>query len=149
ARGCPVAGDCRVRKLGRVAAARGDVVEGTVILRAAGDLVDGRVDEAEMALGVLVGEGDDPCPQGRARARAGVPAHRVARAGAARDDRYPGDGVTVGGHVGDAAHCADALDTVLVGGPAEETAEPSARRLEGTAGAAIGKPPGGFAGPGA
>jgi hypothetical protein len=31
--------------------------KGLVVVRAAGDLVDGRVDEAEAASGVLVGEG--------------------------------------------------------------------------------------------
>src|SRR5712691_2675355 len=101
---CPVAGDRRGGELGRVAVTGGDVVEGLMVLRAAGDLVDGRVNEAEVALGVLVGEGDDPCPQGRARARAGVPADRVTAAGTTRDDRYPGGGVAVGGDVGDAAH---------------------------------------------
>src|SRR5712691_1023881 len=148
ARACSVAGDRRGGKLGRVAVTGGDVVEGLVVLRAAGDPVDGRVDEAKVALGVLVGEGDDPGPQGRARARAGVPAECVAPARNARDDRYPGDGVAVRGDVGDAAHGADSLDAVLIGGAAEEMAEPSARCLEGTAGAAIGKPPGGLAGPG-
>jgi uncharacterized protein len=49
---CPVAGDRRGRELGRVAVTGGDVVEGLVVLRAAGDLVDGRVDEAEVAVGV-------------------------------------------------------------------------------------------------
>jgi hypothetical protein len=35
-----------------------------VVLRAAGDLVDGRVNEAEVALRVLVGEGDVPAHSG-------------------------------------------------------------------------------------
>jgi hypothetical protein len=38
----------------------GDVVEGLVVVRTAGDLVDRRVDKADVASGVLVGESDDP-----------------------------------------------------------------------------------------
>jgi hypothetical protein len=77
ARGCAVADDRPVGELGPVGVPGGDVVEGLVVVPIAGDPVDGRVDEAEVALGVLVGEGDDPGPQGSARARAGVPADRV------------------------------------------------------------------------
>src|SRR4029077_20894300 len=83
---CSVAGDCSVGELRGVGVTGGDVVEGLVVVRAAGDLVDGGVDEAEVASGVLVGEGDDPGPDGRAGARAAVLADRVAAAGSARDD---------------------------------------------------------------
>src|SRR6202007_186977 len=81
-----VAGDRAVGKLRRVVRAGGDVVEGLVVVRATCDLVDGRVDEAEVALGVLVGEGNDPGPDGRAGARAAVPAARVTPAAAAGRD---------------------------------------------------------------
>src|ERR1700691_286033 len=78
-RPCLVAGDRSLLELDRVVARR-DVVEGLVVLRAARDLVDGRVDETEMALRVLVGQGDDPGPGGRGSARAPVPANRVTTA---------------------------------------------------------------------
>jgi len=39
-------------------------VDGLVVVRATGDLVDGRVDEPEVALRALLGEGDDPSRMG-------------------------------------------------------------------------------------
>src|SRR6185437_15094176 len=62
ARACSVTGDRPVSELGRVALAGGDVVERLVVVRTAGDPVDRRIKEAEVASGVLVGEGDDPGP---------------------------------------------------------------------------------------
>ena len=126
-----------------------DVMEGLVVLRAAGDLVDGRVDEAEMPLRVLVGEGDDPGPGRRSSARAAVSADRVTTAAIARDDRKPGVGIGVSGDIGDTAHGADTVDAVLIRGPSEEMTEPPARRLNEGVRVAIGKAPRGFADPGA
>src|SRR3984957_1870921 len=52
--GCgPVTGDRLGRELHGVISG-GDVVEGLVVARAVGDPVDGRVDETQMAPGVLV-----------------------------------------------------------------------------------------------
>jgi hypothetical protein len=129
--------------------ARRNVVEGLVVLRAACDLVDGRVDEAEMSLRVLVGEGDDPGPDGRGSARAAVPADRVTTAATARDDRKPGVGICVSRYIGNTAHCADTVDAVLIRGPTEESTEPAARRLKKGVWVAVGKAPCGFADPGA
>jgi hypothetical protein len=67
ARACPVAGDRPAVKLGRVGVTGGDVVEGLVVVRTAGDLVDRRVDKAEVASRVL-------------SASAMIPAHRGALA---------------------------------------------------------------------
>ena len=78
-----------------------------------------------------------------------MPADRVTPARTARDDRKPGVGIAIGADVGDAAHDANAVDTVLVGGPGEEMAEPPARCLEERARVAVGKAPGCLADPGA
>jgi hypothetical protein len=60
-----------------------------VVVGAAGDLIDRRIHEAEVAFRVLVGEGDDPGPQGSAGARAAVFADRVAPTGTAVDEDAP------------------------------------------------------------
>src|SRR5262249_13750634 len=57
----PVAGDRLGRELHGVVSL-GDVVEGLTVAGAAGDLVDGRVDDAQTAPGVLVGQGDQRGP---------------------------------------------------------------------------------------
>ena len=143
-----VTGNRPLVELGRVVA-RGDVVKGMVVLRAAGDLVNGWVDEAKVPLRVLVSKGDDPGPGGRSSARAAVSADRVATAAIARDDRKPGVGTGVSRYIGDTAHCADAADAILIRGPTEELTEPPARRLHEGARVAIGKAPCGLADPGA
>src|ERR1039458_8178446 len=48
-----------------------DVVEGLVVAGAAGDAVDGWVNEAEAVMGVLVGQRDESRPQRRGGAGAG------------------------------------------------------------------------------
>ena len=77
-----VAGDRDRRRGGaedhRVVAG-GDVVERLVVQRAAGDPVDGGVDEAERVAGLLVGQGDQAGPERRAGAGAAGPDEPVAR----------------------------------------------------------------------
>ena len=53
--------------------AGGDVVERLVVQRAAGDPVDGGVDEAERVAGLLVGQGDQAGPERRGGAGAAGP----------------------------------------------------------------------------
>src|SRR5215472_5172935 len=71
---CLVAGERGGRKHEGVVAG-GYVVEGLVVLRAAGDLVDGGVDEAEVPVRELVGQRDQPGPEGGCGAGAGGWAH--------------------------------------------------------------------------
>jgi hypothetical protein len=70
-----VAGDRLGREL-RGVVSLGDVVEGLVVAGAAGDLVDGRVDETQVPPGVLVGQGDQRGPDRGAGAGAATVAAR-------------------------------------------------------------------------
>src|SRR5262249_18062937 len=113
----------------------GDVVEGLVVAGAAADAVEGSVDEAEVTVGVLVGERDQTRPQWRARAGAAAAMDGVRAAAGAGDHRQRGVGGSGGGHVGDAPAAPEARYVVLVAGPREEAAEAATRRLEVAAGA--------------
>ena len=69
--------------------AGGDVVERLVVQRAAGDPVDGRVDEAERVAGLLVGEGDQPGPERRGGTGAALGNSAYAPPGAANTNAMP------------------------------------------------------------
>ena len=107
-----------------------DVVERLVVQGATADLVDGRVDEAEVVPCVLVGERYEPCPQGGAGARTAVALYRVARAARAHDNGHAGMGRGNRGHVGHAAVGPDARDALLVARAGDYPAETASRRLE-------------------
>jgi hypothetical protein len=82
---CLVSGHRSLGECDRVVA-RDDVVEGLVIAGTACDVVDGGVDEAEVAVGVLVGQGGDqrsPQRRGCAGPGGGVTAGTQSPAGEA------------------------------------------------------------------
>jgi hypothetical protein len=93
-----VAGDRRGRELHGVVS-RGDVVEGLVVVGIAGDLVDGRVDETQVAARVLVSQRDQRCPDRGAGARPAVALDRVPGS-VAEGDRHARAVAGIGGHIG-------------------------------------------------
>ena len=113
-----------------------------MVVRAVGDLVEGGLTKPRWRLAYWSARAIIPAHVGAAALVPPCPLSGVTPAGIGRDDRKSGVGIGVGGDVGDAAHGADAGHTVLVGGPAEEMAEPSARRLEDDPGSAVGESPG-------
>src|SRR5262249_15248427 len=143
----PVAGDRLGRGLHGVVFL-GDVVEGLMVAGAAGGLVDGRVDGAQTAPGVLAGQGAQRGPDGcRGAGAAAVADHGPAVV--AQDDGHAGVAGGVGGDVGHAPGGPDAGEAVLVAGAGEQAAEPAAGCLEGRSGGAVRQAPGGLALPGA
>jgi hypothetical protein len=131
--------------------ARGDVVEGLVVVGTAGDLVDRRVDEAQVAPRVLVGQRDERGPDRGAGAGPAVALDGVPGAGA-EDNRHACAVAGIGGHVGNPSGGASARDAGLVGGPGEQLAEPATGGLEGPAlvsGVSGRQAPGRLADPGA
>jgi hypothetical protein len=101
-------------------------VKGLVVAGAAADPVEGGVDEAEVPAGVLIGQGDDRCPQRSGGAGPGGPGQDVVLAAVGGGQGHAGAGISVGGHVGRAPGGPDAGDAVLVGGPGEQPAEAAA-----------------------
>src|SRR5258707_8339910 len=138
----PVAGDRFGRELHGVASL-GDVVEGLLVVGAAGDLVDGRVNEAQMAPGVLVGQGDERGPDRGAGAGAAAVADHGPTV-VTQDEGHAGVASSVGGHVGHSPGGPDARGAVLVARPGEQAAEPAAGCLEGRSRVAIRQVPGGL-----
>src|SRR5580704_4894921 len=123
--GCGVVADDRGgRNMHRVVSG-GDVVESLVVAGTAGDLVDGRVDEAQVPPGVLVGQSDQRCPDRGAGASPAVALDRVSGS-VAEDDRYAGAVASIGGHVGNASGSRSTRDAGLISRPSEQLAEPAA-----------------------
>lgn len=107
---------------GQVVTSR-DVVKGLVVAGTAGDAVDGRVDEAQIVLCVLVGQRHQPRPLRRGGAGAG---RRRDLAAFTEDDREAAGRAGVTGHVRHVPHPGHPGDAILVGGPGYRWLKPPA-----------------------
>ena len=92
-----------------------NVVKGLVVAGAAADVVDGGVDEAEVVMGVLVGQHHDSRPERRGTARAGF-RYEVFHAMGGVNLRHAAGRICVGGHVGHAPRLGDPRHAILIGG---------------------------------
>src|SRR5580692_8035713 len=104
-----------------------NIVKRLVVTGAAGDAVDGGVNEAQVMTGVLVGQRHESRPQRRGGLGAGGRDDEW-RATAGQDDRGAVRRVGVTGHVGHAPRRPDPGDAILIGGTGEQVAEAAPRR---------------------
>ena len=112
-------------------------MECLAVQRAAGDAVDGGVDEAERVAGLLVGQGDQPGPERRGGAGAAGPDELVAVAWRTERERHAGSARGVRGDVRHAHGGADAttirrLRAKLGDPPVIQTVRESGYRIGGT-----------------